>query len=150
MRNEVSAEGSAFATLLRDARRNRGETQDDVILATGVSRSTYLRWEAGGVDSPNLKQVRDVCRFLGIHPGHAGIALGLMSREDLGLSPEPFDPVVVKAGTILADENQPARARAALRKALQAALDMWRAAADLPEPKEPRGADLMPRRRNIR
>lgn len=150
MRDDVSAEGAAFATLLRDARSNRGLTQDDVIRATSVSRSTYLRWESGGVERPELKQVRDVCVFLGIHPGYAAIALGLMTREELGLPPEQFDPVVVEAGAILADDSQPASSRAALKHMLQAALGMWREATRMPEPKEPRGADLVRRRRPVR
>lgn len=149
MRDDVSSEGAAFATLLREARKEQGLTQDDVIIATRISRSTYLRWEGGGVDRPDLKQVRDVCKFLGVNPGYAAIALGLMTREDLDLPPEQFDPVVVEAGKILADDSHPAGSRAALRKMLHAALDLWREAAGMPEPKEPRGADLV-RRRTVR
>jgi hypothetical protein len=41
-------------------------------------------------------------------------------------------------------------AQAALRKVLHAALDVWRAAVNMPEPKEPRGADLVRRRSSLR
>ena len=152
MRDDVSAEGAAFATLLRDARKQRGLTQDDVIRDTNVSRSTYLRWEGGGAERPDLPSVRMVCVYLGIHPGFAAIALGLMTREELGLPPQEkqLDPVVVEIGTILADDGQTAGARAALRKMLHSALEIWRSAVNMPEPKEPRGEDLMRRRTPVR
>jgi hypothetical protein len=73
-----------------------------------------------------------------------------MTREDLGLPPERFDPVVIEAGKALADESQPAGSRTALRKMLQAALDMWSEAVRLPAPKEPSGAKLVRRRRTVR
>src|SRR5688500_2783132 len=105
VREHISAEGAAFATLLREQRAERSVTQDDVIAAASVSRSTYLRWESGDIGRPDWKQVREVCVFLGFHPGLAAIALGLLTRDELGMPPEEptYAPEVVEIGRILAD-----------------------------------------------
>lgn len=98
--------GHDFAQLLRAARKNKGWTQEDVIDESGVSRSTYLRWEAGKVERPDPEQVRAVCRTLGIDPREAAVALGYITREEIGLDPEPprmFDATVEEVIQILQD-----------------------------------------------
>lgn len=147
----ISTEGAALATLLKESRKRRGVSAEEVIDATSVSRATYFRWEAGEVSSPNLRQLREVLLFLRVPPALAGIALGLLTPEDLAIEPaEQFDPAVVEIGRILADDLLPASSRAALHHSLQAALNLWRAATSMPEPKEPRGADLVRRARTTR
>lgn len=150
MREDASREGAAFATLLRETRTERRLLQEDVIRGTSVSRSTYLRWEAGDVGRPEPKQVREVCLFLGINPRRAAVALGLCTNDELDLPPdEPkYEPVVVEIGQILADSSIPDAARAALRHALDAALNLWRMAVSMPEPKEP--APVVASRRSAR
>ncbi|MBB4747772.1 helix-turn-helix domain-containing protein [Actinoplanes lobatus] len=148
MRDDVTPEGAAFAELLRSARKDAGLLQDDVIQRSGVSRSTYLRWEAGDGVRPDLRYVRKVCQVLGINPRRAAIALGLVTPADLDLAPDEseYDPMVVEINRVLADASVPDAARAALRHTLDAAMNLWRTAVAMPEPHEPRGADLARRR----
>ena len=146
VRNEPGSKGMAFAALLRTARTERGLKQGDVIANTSVSRSTYLRWEAGDAQLPNIDQVRDVCLYLGIKTPAAAVALGLCTEEELGLpapADEPqFDPVAVEIGKILSDPSTSPAARAALKHSLDAALTLWRMAVAMPEPIEPSGRSL--------
>lgn len=147
VRNEPTSKGMAFATLLRTARTERGLTQGDVIANTSVSRSTYLRWESGDAQLPNIDQVRDVCLYLGIRPTVAAVALGLLTEEELGYL---FDPIVVEIGEILFDPSTSPAARAALRHSLDAALRLWRMAVAMPEPIEPSGESLRRRQQKAR
>lgn len=98
--------GHDFAQLLRAGRKAKGWTQEDVIEEAGLSRSTYLRWEAGRVERPDPEQVRAVCRVLTIDPREAAVALGYLTREEIGLGPEPprmFDATVEEVVRILQD-----------------------------------------------
>jgi transcriptional regulator with XRE-family HTH domain len=170
---DASPGSTAFATLLKEARKARGVGPLEVINATSVNKSTYFRWEAGEVASPNLLQVREVCLFLRIPPTLAGIALGLLTPEDLAA-----DPVLVEIGTVLAGplpaasrtalrralEDAPVivqicqtmattmapNARAAMARALDGALSMWQAAIAMEPPREPSGAELVRRARTAR
>lgn len=97
-----------FAQLLRAGRKAKGWTQEDVIEEAGLSRSTYLRWEAGRVERPDPDQVRAVCRVLHIDPREAAVALGYLTREEIGLGPEPprmFDATVEEVVQILQDPS---------------------------------------------
>ncbi|MDM4721117.1 helix-turn-helix domain-containing protein [Micromonospora sp. WMMA1363] len=100
--------GRDFAQLIRGGRAAKGWTQEDVIEEAGLSRSTYLRWEAGRVERPDPEQVRAVCRVLGIDPREAAVALGYLTREEMGLGPEPpriLDATVEEVIEILQDPN---------------------------------------------
>lgn len=100
--------GNAFAQLIREGRRRRGWTQDTLIEEADVSRSTVLRWEAGKVERPDPEQVRKVFRALGLDPREAAVALGYLTREELGLSPDPpriHDASVEEVIAILEDPN---------------------------------------------
>lgn len=152
MREDASPEGAAFATLLRESRAERGLLQEDVIRATSISRSTYLRWEAGGIDRPDPRQVREVCLVLGINPRRSAVALGLVTNDELGLPPdEPkYHPAVVQIGRILADPSVPEPARDALLHTLHAALNLWQMTVSMPVPHEPSGDALTKRRAKTR
>jgi transcriptional regulator with XRE-family HTH domain len=147
VREDSTPEGVAFASLLRAARTDRQLLQDDVIRNTRLSRSTYLRWEAGGAQRPDFKQVRDVCVYLGIDPRRAAISLGLFTSEELDMAEDlRFDPLVIEVGRMLADESIPEQTRAALRHAIDAAVSLWFTAASMAAPVEPSGAELARRR----
>lgn len=108
--------GAAFAALLREARRERGWTQDTLVEASGVSRSTILRWEGGDASRPDPDQVRAVCLALGIDPLRAAVALGYLTPEDLRPSGEPrrpLDPTQEEVLDILQDPEVPAAEKAA-------------------------------------
>lgn len=147
MRDDVNPEGAPFAELLRSARRDARLLQDDVISRSGVSRSTYLRWEAGDVGRPDLRSVRAVCLVLGVNPRRAAIALGLVTPAELDTADAgDYDPVVVEINRVLTNPDVPHASRAALRHALDAALNLWRTAVSMPEPHEPSGDELTTRR----
>lgn len=75
--------GEQFARLIRDARLRKGISQDALAEATGINRSTVIRWEGGEAVRPEPDQVRAVCKYLGIDPRQAAIALGYLQPEDL-------------------------------------------------------------------
>lgn len=152
MQPDADATGAAFAALLRAARRARSASQDDVIAATGVSRSTYLRWEAGNVGRPDPGQVTQVCRFLRLNPPEAALALGFGSDTDYQQQAQepPFEELIVDIGRILADDAVPQAARAALRHAVRGAFESWQMAMAIREPHEPSGNDLARRPNSVR
>ncbi|MEV6925492.1 helix-turn-helix transcriptional regulator [Dactylosporangium sp. NPDC051485] len=125
----------AFADLLRAARAARGASQEQVIAQTGISRATYLRWEAGDVGRPEPAQVTAVCRFLGINPSHAALALGFGEAADYNV--EPDDDLVADIRRTLANTKISATGLAALRHALAGALEAWRMAMHSRAPHEP-------------
>lgn len=85
--------GSRFATLIKDARRRRGWTQERLAEESRVGRTTIIRWESGGTVNPVPEQVRAVCKALGIDPREVPIALGLVTREEFELPPpEQVEP----------------------------------------------------------
>lgn len=108
MPSSPDQKGHAFSQLIRAGRKKKAWTQEDLIEESGVSRSTILRWEAGKVERPDPEQVRAVFRALGLDPREAAVALGYLTREEIGLSPEPprvFDATVEEVIEILQDPN---------------------------------------------
>mgnify|MGYP001468006830 CR=1 FL=1 len=75
--------GAAFARLILNARLKRGLTKATVVKRSGVSRSTYLRWEAGEATAPYPEHIRAVCRVLGVDHLQALKALGYLSDDTL-------------------------------------------------------------------
>jgi transcriptional regulator with XRE-family HTH domain len=80
---DTNERGRAFAALIKDARRSRGLTQEQVFETGVVSKATIIRWESGKAERPDPDQVRALCRFLGVDPAEAAIALGYLTREEL-------------------------------------------------------------------
>lgn len=77
--------GRRFGNLIREGRRRKGWTQEEVEEHSGVSRQTVIGWESGRAVNPKPTQVRAVCLALEIDPREAPVALGFFSREELGL-----------------------------------------------------------------
>jgi len=104
--NDASERGAAFAKLLRDARKRAGLTQREVIEGSGISKTTYIRWEGGYAERPDPDQVRLVCKFLRIDPRQAAVALGYLTPEDITLGGEPgrkLDPAILEVIEALED-----------------------------------------------
>ncbi len=100
--------GRAFATLIREARRAKGWTQEDLITQSGISRATILRWESGRVDFPRPDQVRAACQVLGIDPREVAVALGYVTRQEVDLPPPPqYTPTEAEILAILRDPSIP-------------------------------------------
>lgn len=110
MNDEERAAGARFGALIRAARERMGWTQDELIAASQVSRSTILRWENGHTANPGRAQVRAVLAVLGVDPREAPVALGYVTREEVGLSPEEprwFSRLTEEAIAILEEGDVP-------------------------------------------
>lgn len=150
MRDMTGGTNAAFARLLHDARIAKGLRQEDVWGSCSVSRATYGRWERGEIDSPDPRDVREVCLFLGIDPRLAAVALGLVTMEEMSRPLDGTDSdiatgeymAVAEAKRTVSDPTVPEAQRKALNHAVEAALNLWKSAVAMPEPKEPAGADL--------
>lgn len=77
------ATAAAFSALIVGARHSLGLTQDKVVHATGISKTTLIRWEAGRAERPEPERVRALCLLLGINPVDAVIALGFLTESDV-------------------------------------------------------------------
>jgi transcriptional regulator with XRE-family HTH domain len=110
MNTNANDRGRDFANLIRDARNALGLTQEDVIIASGVSKSTIIRWEGGRAERPDPDQVRALCRVLRIDPKRAAVALGYLHPDDLGDPVVPgrkLDPSILEVIEILEDPRVP-------------------------------------------
>lgn len=114
-----------MAALFRKARADRDLTQDQVIKDSGVSRATYLRYEAGTIDTPHPNQVTAICRVLRIDPREVAVALGLGTRAEFDLQ---YPDIVTEIGHILVSADTPEPQRAALLHAVTSAYEVWRMA----------------------
>ena len=104
--HDASERGAAFAKLIRDARRRAGLTQREVVEGSGISKTTYVRWEGGYAERPDPDQVRQLCRFLRIDPRQAAVALGYLKPEDIAPGEESgrkLDPAILEVIEALED-----------------------------------------------
>ncbi len=95
-----------FAEAIVTARTQRNMTQDELADAADVPRSVILRWEDGDVNRPDPGQVRRVFRALRLDPREAPVLLGYVTRDEIGLPPQPprvFSPTVEEVIDILED-----------------------------------------------
>lgn len=103
-----------FARVIRQAREERGMTQDDLAERAEVSRPTLQRWENAKTETPEPEKARRVFRALGLDPRLIPVLLGYVTAEEMGLPPEPprlFSPTVEEAIRILEDPNVPAASK---------------------------------------
>lgn len=80
-----------FALLVRHARTQRGLTQEQLADASGVARSTIIRWETGQIVEPELHQLRAVADVLGILPEDAYRAVGWLPPQSDEIPPPPVE-----------------------------------------------------------
>ena len=123
--------GRRFGRLLREARERRDWQQQDVVDKSGVSLSTYGRWERGKVENPKPTEVQAVCRVLGIRTIEAALALGYVAQEDTEPLPpiEQRDPALQELIDMFEDPNIPEATKTA-------ALDYLRYLRNKPQPPE--------------
>lgn len=120
-----------FARAVREARDQRGMTQDELAEAAGVTRPTIQRWETAKTGTPDPENARRVFNALGLDPRLIPVLLGYVTAEEMGLPPRlprVFSPNIEQAIRILEDPNVPAAAKAEWMDFLQFKAD--RAAAD--------------------
>ncbi|TDC25948.1 XRE family transcriptional regulator, partial [Micromonospora sp. 15K316] len=77
-----------LAKLIRDARTELGWTQDELATASGVSRPTIQRYENAKTSTPEFELVRAIVVALNVDPREIPVALGLVTRDEMGLPPE--------------------------------------------------------------
>jgi transcriptional regulator with XRE-family HTH domain len=126
--------------LIREARADLGWTQDDLAAASGVSRPTIQRYE-NAKTAPEFELVRAIVKALDVDPREVPVALGLVTREEMGLPPERvrarrFDPTTEDILAMLGDPRYTDAEKVALRELLRAQL------ASRPQP-EPNGGSAV-------
>ena len=111
----------SFSALIRDGRRRKGISQEELVKRSGVSRSTVSRWERGLADNPEPEQVRAVCRVLGVDPRAAAVALGYLTWDEIGGEPQKpaLDPVTEQVLQSLEDPGITDEDRHSLMRYLQ-------------------------------
>lgn len=82
-----------LAQLIRAAREALDWTQERLARESGVSRPTVQRYEQAKIRTPEPRQVRQIILALGVDPREIPVALGMVTREELGLPPRPALPV---------------------------------------------------------
>lgn len=134
MRDETDDPGTDFGTWVRNARLAAGLTQDQVLAQAEVmaehdgepelSKSTVIRWEGGKTVTARAENVRLFCRVTGADPREAVIALGYVTREELGLPAQPpaADPVLAEAAKLLANDDVSVAAKETLRTLIRTAV----------------------------
>ncbi|MFI6228550.1 helix-turn-helix transcriptional regulator [Micromonospora echinospora] len=83
---------AGLAQLIRDAREALAWTQEDLARESGVSRPTIQRYETAKIRSPEPQQLRRIVLALGIDPREVPVALGMVTRDELKLPPQPVLP----------------------------------------------------------
>lgn len=78
-----------LAHAIKTAREDQGWTQHDLAKEAGVSRPTVQRYETGKSRFPEPEQVRRIFRALRLDPREIPVILGLVTRDEMGLPPEP-------------------------------------------------------------
>lgn len=112
--------------LIREAREDRGWTQADLAEKSGVSRPTIQRYE-NAKTAPEFDKVRLIVIALDVDPREIPVALGLVTREEMGLPPERARPRRLDAATeeilaLLEDPRVSDGERQAYRELLRAQL----------------------------
>lgn len=143
MHDTEDGPGRALATLLKDARIRLGWSQEDLESASGVSRQTISRYESGKASNPRAEEARAVARALQIDPRELPVALGYVTREEMGLPPAPpaMDPTLAAAARLLASEDIAVGAKDNLRRLLEGAVSFTYEALGLRRPAAPGATD---------
>jgi transcriptional regulator with XRE-family HTH domain len=103
-----------FARVVREARRQRGMSQQELAEAAKVSEPTIQRWENGRTGTPDPENARRAFQALALDPRLIPVLLGYVTAEEMGLPPEAprvFTPTVEEVIAILDDPSVPAAAK---------------------------------------
>ena len=96
----------AFARMIREARQALGWTQKDLEAKSGVSEESIKRYESAKSPNPDPDRVRAIFKALRLDPREAPVVLGYVTREEMGLAPEPprvLPPSIEEVIAILED-----------------------------------------------
>ncbi|MCW6003954.1 helix-turn-helix domain-containing protein [Micromonospora sp. CPCC 205371] len=98
-----------FGRLIRTAREGLTWSQDDLAEKAGVGRATVQRYERGDLGKtgfPDPDATRKIFKALDLDPREVAVVFGFVSREEIGLPPEPrrvFAPSIEEVISILED-----------------------------------------------
>lgn len=111
-----------LGALIKQVRIARRWTQKDLAEESGVSIETIKRYENGKIREPEREPVRNIIRALDIDPREIPIALGLVTREEMGLPPTPqhHQPLIQRIIDALEDPDVTDDERAAILGVLEA------------------------------
>lgn len=123
--------------IIRQGRRDKDWSQEELAAKAGVSAPTVKRYETGRTATPEPEAARRVFLALGLDPRWIPVVLGYVTAEEMDLpaSPPPrvFSPTIDEAIRILENPNISASAK-----------DEWvqflRFRASLEDPQEPKQA----------
>lgn len=96
MAGELAGGANSLGKIIKDARVARGWSQDELADKAGVGRATVQRYELGTpkprasgaarTRTPNPDAVRAIFKALDLDPREAAIALGFVTREEMGMT----------------------------------------------------------------
>ncbi|MFY1595414.1 helix-turn-helix domain-containing protein [Micromonospora sp. WMMD737] len=113
--------------LIRDAREDLELTQTELANRSGVSRPTIQRYENAKSPAPEFDKVRAIIIALDVDTREIPVALGIVTREEMGLPPERarprrFDATTEEILAMLEDPRYSQAEKVALRELLRAQL----------------------------
>lgn len=143
--SDAKAGDDTFANWLRAARVEAGWGKiaaTDALEEVGIKQRAYFRWESGEIAKPDPAQVRKACLRLGIDPREAAIALGAVTREELGLpAHESLPRPLRRAKAYLTDPRVPDDLKADLGGLVETSVDYWLKRHGGRPPREPSAAE---------
>lgn len=78
-----------LATLIKDGRAANGWRQEDLADATGIGLRTLKRYENAQSDKPDREHLITIFRALHLDRRELAAILGILSRDELALPPQP-------------------------------------------------------------
>ncbi len=135
---KIDADGDAYACVMGDAtktfgdyiregRRKKGLSQEELESQSAVSRSTLSRWERNQLaDPPTPEHVRKVCAILGLDPIRAAVLLGYLKPEEVETTRPHLPPDIEEMLAALQDPALSDQERAELRAYLKVRLNIAR------------------------
>lgn len=93
--------------LIREAREARGWSQVKLATEAKVGRATVQRYELGTVPTPDPDTVRPIFRALELDYREAIVALGFITREEVGLVGAPQPPLTATEREVIQTLKDP-------------------------------------------
>jgi hypothetical protein len=153
VRESEEIDKAAWAKLLAELLAGAGMTPEQAAAPAGpvtTNWRTIRRWLAQqhGVSA---KSVRDVCRDLGYPPLDGLVRVGFLTAEEarMGRAPvaaaPPMPAPLRQIADVLSDDRVPDEPKTQLRRAVNAAFDVWMSMYKLRAPREPAARERTPR-----